>query len=62
MNNSNQKGAEIAIVPRWVLGTEMYAPSRIMKSVQYIWSQNVIRVWNEDVLCQKENDKIEKKS
>lgn len=62
MNNFKQKGAEIAIVPRTLLGTEIYVPSRIMKSVQYIWSQNVIRVWNEDVLCPKENNKIEKKS
>ena len=61
MNNSKQKGTEIATVPRWVLGTEMYAPSRIMKSVQYIWSQNVIRVWNEDVLRPKERNKLEKK-
>ena len=62
MNASKQKGAEIAIVPQWVFGTEMYVPSRIMKSVQYIWSQNVIRVWNENVLCAKEKNKIEKKS
>lgn len=62
MNNSNAKGAEIAIVPRQVLGTEMYAPSKVIKTIQYIWSQNVIRVWNEDVLSPKENNKIEKKS
>lgn len=62
MNNSNQKRAEIAIVPQWVFGTEIYTPSRIMKSVQYIWSQNVIRIWDENVLCPKENNKIEKKS
>lgn len=41
---------EIPTIPKWVIGTKMYLPSRIMRSVQYIWSQNVIRVWNEDIL------------
>lgn len=42
---------ELAIMPKWVFGTEIYEPSRIMKSVQYAWEQNVIRVWNDEVLC-----------
>ena len=42
--------AEAAIVPEWVYDTEMYIPSRTMKSVQYIWSKNVIREWNDDIL------------
>ena len=39
-----------AIIPKWVYGTEIYEPSRIMKSVQYVWEQNVIRIWNDSVL------------
>lgn len=42
--------SELAIMPKWVFGTEMYEPSRIMKSVQYVWEQNIIRAWNEGVL------------
>ena len=35
---------------KWVYGTEMYDPSRIMKSVQYVWEQNVIRIWRDEIL------------
>jgi len=41
---------ELATIPEWVLGTEIYKPSRIMRSIQYIWEQNVIRIWNDEVL------------
>ena len=53
---TNNNCSELAIIPQWVLGTEMYEPSRIMKSVQYVWEQNVIRVWNENVLKRKDID------
>ena len=45
-------------VPEWVLGNELYKPSRIMKAIQYVWSQNVIRIWNDEVL---RNEVIERK-
>lgn len=48
---------EVAI-PKWVFGNDMYYPSRMMKSVQYVWEQNVIRIWNDDVL-KKENEYID---
>lgn len=53
---------KLATIPKWVLGTEMYTPSRIMRAVQYIWSQNVIRIWNDDVIQEKLNQskKLEK--
>ena len=35
-------------------GTEMYDPSRIIRSLQYIWDKNVIRIWNDDILTLKE--------
>ena len=28
----------------------MYNPSRIMKSIQYIFENNVIRIWNDEIL------------
>ena len=40
----------VAKVPQLVLETDMYNPSRIMKSIQYIFENNVIRIWNEDLL------------
>ena len=39
-----------AIVPSIVLDTKMYEPSRIMRSIQYLIDNNVIRTWN-DSLC-----------
>ena len=47
---TSQKNYKVAKVPKWVLGTEIYRESRIMKSLQYVWHQNVIRIWNDDVL------------
>ena len=42
-----------AALPTWVFGTEIYEPSRIMKAIQFVWEQNVIRIWNDDVLSEK---------
>lgn len=39
-----------AIVPKLVLGTEIYKGSRIMRAIQYIFDENVIRVWNDEIL------------
>ncbi len=54
---------DLALLPQWVFGMEMYASSRVMKSVQYVWEQNVIRIWNDDVINGKvlqieETDKV----
>ena len=46
----NKKKMVVAKVPQLVLETDMYNPSRIMKSIQYIFENNVIRIWNEDLL------------
>lgn len=40
----------LAVPPREVLDPEMYDPSKVMRSVQYVLDQGVIRVWNDDVL------------
>lgn len=37
-------------VPQAVLDTTMYEPSRIMRSIQYVFDQNVVRIWNDEVL------------
>ena len=34
----------------------MYEPSRIMRSIQYIFDQNVLRVWNDAILAVDDND------
>ena len=39
-----------AIVPQIVLDKDIYAPSRIMRAVQYSFDQQVIRIWNDEVL------------
>lgn len=47
--NSNEKW-ELAVVPKIVLDRSMYEPSRIMRSIQYIFDQNVLRVWDDKIL------------
>lgn len=44
------KNWELATVPQVVLDRSMYEPSRIMRSIQYIFEQNVLRIWNDEVL------------
>lgn len=41
--------------PELVLDTSMYKPSNVMRRIQYLFDQNVIRVWNDKILEQKEN-------
>lgn len=49
---SQSKNANIALatVPEVVLDRSMYEPSRIMRSIQYIFDQNIIRVWKDSIL------------
>ncbi|MDE7362950.1 MAG: metallophosphoesterase [Oscillospiraceae bacterium] len=42
-----------AIIPKLVIGTEIYEPSKIMRSIQYIFDDNVIRIWQDDILTLK---------
>lgn len=37
-------------VPEEVLDRGMYEPSRIMRSIQYLFDNNVIRIWRDSVL------------
>lgn len=57
------KRMPIATVPKLVLGTEMYDPSRIMRAIQYIFEDDVIRIWEEHILTidPDENTAIEAK-
>ena len=47
-----------AIVPKLVLGTEIYKGSRIMRAIQYIFDENVIRVWNDEILYTDFNNNL----
>ena len=47
---------ELAVIPEWVFGTEMYEPSRIMNAVQYVWEKNVIRIWNDEILIKANSE------
>ena len=46
------------MVPRVVLDKSMYEPSRIMRSIQYIFDQNVLRIWNDAVLLIEDKDEF----
>lgn len=47
---------ELATVPQVVLDKSMYGPSRIMRSIQYIFDQSVLRIWNDAVLAIGDNE------
>nr|WP_245251416.1 DUF4116 domain-containing protein [Paenibacillus turicensis] len=49
-SQSKNSNITLATVPEIVLDTSMYEPSRIMRSIQYIFDQNVIRVWKDSIL------------
>ena len=40
----------LATVPELVLDKSMYNPSRIMRSIQYIFNHNVVRIWKDEIL------------
>lgn len=40
----------LATVPELVLDRSMYNPSRIMRSIQYIFDHNVVRIWKDEIL------------
>lgn len=46
----------LATSPELVLDRTMYEPSRIMRSIQYIFEQGVIRIWNDDFLYEDFDD------
>lgn len=47
---------EIVSIPEIVLDRSMYDPSRIMRSIQYVFDQNVVRTWNDEILCLEDKD------
>lgn len=55
--NANKKW-DLATVPQVVLDRSMYEPSRVMRSIQYIFDQNVLRVWNDAVLSIEDKDEF----
>ncbi|WP_440970911.1 hypothetical protein ACSS6N_09490 [Peribacillus frigoritolerans] len=42
--------AESIEISRYVPDTDMYRPSRIMRSLQYLTEVNVIRIWNDRII------------
>lgn len=59
LSRASSKEWELAVVPQVVLDRSMYEPSRIMRSIQYIFDQNVLRVWNDAILAIDNNDDIQ---
>ncbi len=47
---SRKKRMKAAKVPEIVLDTSMYEPNRAMRSIQYIFDQDVIRIWRDEIL------------
>lgn len=56
-NTSNKdSNTGLATIPKWAVGTDIYEPSRIIRSIQYVWDQNIIRIWNDAILQETAND------
>lgn len=49
-SQSSNTNMTLVTIPEIVLDRSMYEPSRIMRSIQYIFDQNVIRVWKDSIL------------
>ena len=58
LSRTSSKKWGLAVVPQVVLDRSMYEPSRIMRSIQYIFDQNVLRIWNDAVLSIEEKDEF----
>ena len=54
------KKMSLVTVPQLVLGTEIYKPSLVMKKIQYIFENNVIRIWNDEILSTDFNSLADK--
>lgn len=53
------KEAALAVVPMEVLDEKnIYAPSRVMKSIQYLLDNGVVRVWNDAVLSMPDRNAL----
>lgn len=49
----------LAVVPKEVLDEkDIYAPSRVMKSIQYLLDKGVVRVWNDAFLTMPDRDAL----
>ncbi|AGN26274.1 metallophosphoesterase [Candidatus Methanomassiliicoccus intestinalis] len=52
----HDENTALTTVSELVLDKTMYEPSRVMRSVQYIFDQNVVRVWKDEILTIDTND------
>lgn len=53
------KEAALAVVPMEILDERnIYAPSRVMKSIQYLLDKGVVRVWNDAVLSMPDRNAL----
>ena len=50
MTQKEETEKNMISVPKWMFGNEIYEPSRLMRAIQYVWEQNVIRIWNDEIL------------
>lgn len=50
LSRTSGKMQALAVVQQVVLDRSMYEPSHIMRSIQYFFDQNVVRVWNDAIL------------
>lgn len=55
LSRKSNKKWKLATVPEVVLDKSMYMPSRIMRSIQYIFDKNVLRVWDDGIFS-KDNE------
>ena len=57
LSRSTNMEWEFATVSQVILERGMYKPSSIMRSIQYVFDQNVLRIWNDAVFSIDDNEK-----
>lgn len=60
LSHNISKTHEVITKPQVVLDKSMYKSSRIMRQIQYFFDQNIIRIWNDDILLYEGKKSLKK--
>lgn len=58
LTRNTSKEWKLATLPQAVLDRSMYEPSHIMRSIQYMLDQNILRFWDDTILSINDNEEI----
>lgn len=55
LSHKANKKWDTVVIPEIVLDKSIYQPSRIMRSIQYVFDNNVVRIWIDKILSLNDN-------